>query len=125
MNALAMKGSTSVQFGTPERVEYHLDNWRRWQRTGQEVDGFPGTTPGTVNWSIRSDVDGQLDAIARRNAQIVDTILDNLPPVQRIAVYIERGIMGRVFQFKRVTYHQALVGAKEAVGRELSRRGVW
>jgi hypothetical protein len=34
--ALAMEGSTAVQFGTPDRVDWHLENWRRWMRSGQE-----------------------------------------------------------------------------------------
>jgi hypothetical protein len=64
--------------------------------------------------------DEMVEAEDRRCAKVVDAILDNLPPVQRIAIYIERGIMGRVFTFVRVTYHQALTEGKAALGRELS-----
>jgi hypothetical protein len=39
---MAMKkeeGHRAVEFGTPDRVDWHLENWRRWMRSGQEVDG--------------------------------------------------------------------------------------
>jgi hypothetical protein len=67
------------------------------------------------------------EAEDRRCAKIVDAILDNLPPAERIAIFIERGIMGRVFRFVRLklTYEQALASGKAALGRELARRGVW
>lgn len=66
-----------------------------------------------------------VEAEDRRCAKVVDCILDNLPPTDRIAIYTERGIMGRVFRFERKTYHQALLDGKAALGRELARRGVW
>lgn len=120
-----MKGSLAVVFGTPERVEFHLENWRRWMRSGQEVDSLPHASNGLSCGGTSKGFDEMVEAEDRRCAKIVNAILDNLPPVQRIAIYIERKIMGRVFKFVRVSYEQALADGKAALGRELSRRGVW
>lgn len=125
LKAERMLGSVAVEFGTPERVEFHLSNWRRWQRSGQEVDGYARESTGLSSGGTSKGFDEMVEAEDRRCAQIVDAILDNLPPVERIAIYIERRIMGRVFKFKRITYSQALTSGKMALGRELARRGVW
>lgn len=122
---LAMEGNTAVIFGTPERVEWHLENWRRWMRSGQEVDGLPRSSGGLSDGGTSKGFDEMIEAEDRRCAKVVDAILDNLSPVERIAVYTYKGIMGRVFKFQRITYHQALTSARAVIGRELSRRGVW
>lgn len=123
--AVAVAGSFAVEFGTADRIEFHLTNWARWQNSGQAVQGHQGKSTGLSSGGTSKGFDEMVEAEDRRCAQIVDAILDNLPPVERIAIYIERKIMGRVFEFKRVTYFQALQGGKAALGRELTRRGVW
>jgi len=122
---LAMKGSCAVTFGTPERIEWHLYNWRRWMRSGQEVDGHARESTGLSDGGTSKGFDEMVESEDRRCARVVDTILSNLPAPQRIAIYVERGIMGRVFRFERTTYEQALKEGKAALGRELARRGVW
>lgn len=114
-----------VRFGAPERVEWHLENWRRWQRSGQEVDGHATCSLGMSSGGTSKGFDEMVETEDRRCALIVDAILDNLPPAQRIAIYTERGIVKQVFRFARQTYAQALQAGKEALGRELGRRGVW
>lgn len=123
--ALAMEGHGSVQFGTPDRVEWHLENWRRWMRSGQEVRGHATESLGLSSGGTSKGFDEMAEASDRRCAQIVNAVLDNLPPTDRIAIYIECKLMGRVFTFNRKTFHQALMDGKLALGRELSRRGVW
>ena len=44
--------------GMPElRLEWHMDNWRRYMRSGVGVDGLPGRSAvcqgGGMNWSKR------------------------------------------------------------------------
>lgn len=124
-SALAMVGSTAVQFGTPDRVEWHLDNWRRWMRSGQEVDGYGSRSSGCSDGGTSKGFDEMVESEDRRCAKVVDAILMNLPAPQRIAIYVERGLMKQVFRFERTTYELALAGGKAALGRELSRRGVW
>lgn len=118
-------GSCAVDFGTPDRIEFHLENWRRWMRSGQEVDGFASRSSGTSDGGTSKGFDEMVEAEDRRCAKIVNAILHNLPPAQRIAIYQEQGITGRVFRFERTTYAAALSAGKAALGRELSRRGVW
>jgi hypothetical protein len=127
MSAVAtmMQGSRAVEFGTPERVEWHLDNWRRWMRSGQEVDGHARQSSGLSDGGTSKGFDEMAEAEDRRCAKVVDAILDYLPPHQRIAVYIERRIMLRVTRFEQANYDQNLKLAKAALGRELARRGVW
>lgn len=120
-----MEGSTAVQFGTPDRVEWHLDNWRRWMRSGQSVDGHASRSSGCSDGGTSKGFDEMVEEEDRRCAKVVDAILDNLPPAQRIAIYVERGIMGKVFRFERLPYEKALELGKAALGRELARRGVW
>ncbi len=122
---LAALGSCAVEFGTPDRIEFHLANWARWQRSGTAVDGHARESTGLSSGGTSKGFDEMVEAEDRRCAQVVDVILDNLPPVERMAIYMERKIMGRVFEFKRMTYHQALTAGKLALGRELARRGVW
>lgn len=123
--AMKMEGHGAVQFGTPERVEWHLENWRRWMRSGQEVDGYAHQSSGCSDGGTSKGFDEMVETEDRRCAKVVDAILDNLPPADRIAIYTEKGIVGRVFTFARKTYQQALLDGKAALGRELARRGVW
>lgn len=124
--AIATRGGNfAVEFGTEDRIEFHLENWRRWMRSGQEVYGFDHRACGMSDGGTSKGFDEMVEAEDRRCAKVVDAILDNLPPVERIAIYMYKGIMGRVFEFKRITYHQALIQGKAALGRELTRRGVW
>lgn len=118
-------GSCAVQFGTPDRIDFHLWNWARWMRSGQEVDGFPGRAGVCSSGGTSKSFDEMAESEDQRCAKVVNVILDNLPPAQRISIYMERGIMGRVFRFERLTYEKALEFGKAALGRELSRRGVW
>lgn len=123
--AISMKGSCAVAFGTPARVEWHLDNWLRWMRSGQAVDGHATHSVGLSDGGTSNGFDEMVESEDRRCAKVVDAILTNLPAAQRIAIYVERGVMGRAFRFERTTYAQALKDGKAALGRELSRRGVW
>lgn len=120
-----MSAAVKVEFGSPARVDWHLENWRRWMRSGQEVDGHQRSSSGMSDGGTSKGFDEMVETEDRRCAKIVDAILDNLPPVQRIAIYQHKGITGRVFRFVRETYDQALQSGKAALGRELGRRGVW
>ena len=94
-------------------------------RTGTEVEGYARSSAGCSDGGTSKGFDEMVETEDRRCAMIVNTILDNLPPAQRIAIYIEQGITRPVFRFHRMTHDQALRLGKEALGRELARRGVW
>lgn len=94
-------------------------------RSGQEVDALPHRSEVVSDGGTSKGFDEMVEAEDRRCAKVVDALLDNLPPVERIAIYQYKGITGRVFTFKRVSYEEALKAGKEALGRGLSRLGVW
>ena len=115
----------SAEFGTPDRVEFHLQIWAAWVRSGQEVDGHAHQSLGLSDGGTSKGFDEMVETEDRRCARVVDIILENLPAAHRIAIHIERGVVARVFRFGRLTYEEALSAGKEALGRELGRRGIW
>lgn len=125
LSMTAFSGTTAVRFGTPERVEWHLENWRRWMHSGRAVEGHATQALGLSNGGASESFDDMAEASDRRCAKAVNAVLDDLPHTQRIAVYMEQGIMGRVFRFARTTYHHELAAAKLAIGKGLAARGVW
>lgn len=117
-------GSNAPEFGTPQRVEFHLKNWQSWMRSGQEVDGFPSTTPGTVNWSIKSDVDGMINRFERQNAEIVDMIIhQDLAPAERAAIH--HRFLHAVYAFPRDNLRSLLASAKLKIGASLRQRCIY
>jgi hypothetical protein len=122
---MTIAGTCSVQFGTSERVDWHLWNWARWMRSGQEVQGHARESQGLSSGGTSKGFDEMVETEDRRCAKAVNAILDNLPPTDRIAIYIEQRVMKPVFTFTRKTYQRALSDGKAALGRELNRRGIW
>lgn len=122
---LTENGSTSVEFGGLDRVEWHLHNWARWMRTGQGVEGHAGRSAVLSTGGSSQSFDDMAEAEDRRCAKIVDAIIGDLPHPQRLAIYMDCGIARRVFRFARHTFDDALAAAKATLGRELAKRGVW
>jgi hypothetical protein len=130
---LAMEGSCAVTFGTPERIEFHLANWARWMRTGQEVHG---PRKGVVRAIERRHEQGlRRDGGVRGPALRADRgrrARQPAGPCSASRSTSSKGIMGRVFEFKTANFHQALtwrgkrpLGANSAggaSGRLLTRR---
>lgn len=122
--ATALAGSSAAEFGTADRVEYHLDNWRRWHHSGEPVDGFPSTTPGTINWSLKSDFEGMLHACDEHAAAVMEVIVnEELPPAEACAVH--HRYLHAVFRFPRENYVLLLVQAKVRIGIALSRKCIY
>ena len=122
--ALAMVGSCSVEFGTLDRVEYHLVNWVRSHREYECVDGFPRTTPGTVNWSVKSDNEGMINRCDAHAAAIMEVIVnEELPPAECCAIH--HRYLHAVFRFPRENYVKLLEQAKTRIGAALSRKCIY
>ena len=114
-----------VEFGSIERVRWHLDNWSRWMRSGSEVDGFPSQTPGTVNWTLRSDLESMCLREDRRSAEITDLVIrDDLSPAENVAIHHRYGIAA-CYRFPRANFEVLLDSAREKIGRSLARRGIY
>lgn len=116
------QGSLAVEFGTPERVEWHLDNWRRWMRSGQDVDGY-GESTVVSGGGASQHFDDMVEASDRRCAEIVNVIIDDLPMVQQMAIYHQ--YLARVYRAARHDLMLALTAAKAKIAAQLKSRGVW
>lgn len=113
---------TTVDFGAPERVEWHLANWTTWMHTGRSVDRLPRRSVGIGN-SSSSSFDDMVEASDVRCAMVVDALIDDLPPSQACAVM--RRYLDAVYRFHRDNYLQELSEAKRKIGLGLKNRGVY
>lgn len=121
-NAVAI-GSLSVEFGTPERVEWHLDNWSRWMDSGRGVEGFAHESSGVTGGGSSQHFDDMVEASDRRCAAIVNTIIDDLPSIQQMAIYHQ--YLAAVFHFGRADLPTLLDAARTKIGASLKAKGVW
>lgn len=116
-------GSGAAEFGAPQRVRFHLANWASWMRIHEEVQGFPDKTPGTINWSIRSDTEGMAMSIDLHNAELVDMIIrDDLTTPENAAIHHHYGL---VRTFPSGNLPDLLESAKVKIGASLTRRGIY
>ena len=116
-------GSTAAALGTPARVEWHLDNWRRWKRTGGHQGAYGHCAVGLSSGGNSQDFDDMAEQSDRRCAGIVDTLIDDLSPAQSCAIYAE--YLHSVFRFPRGNFDQLIDSAKVALGRGLAMKGVY
>lgn len=115
-------GTLAVEFGTVERVEWHLDNWRRWMRSGQEVDGY-GESTGVSGGGASQHFDDMVEASDRRCAEIVNTVIEDLPGTQQASIH--HAYLAAVYRFGRHDYPAMLSAAKLKISAQLKARGVW
>lgn len=113
---------TTVAFGTPERVEFHLANWRTWMHTGRSVDRLPRKAM-FCGISHSTSFEDMTEASDDRCAAIVDAIISDLPPSQSSAIH--RKYLHAVYRFPRNNYADELLTAKVTIGRKLAERAVW
>ncbi len=113
---------TTVDFGAPDRVEWHLRNWQAWMHTGRSVDRLPRRSTGIGN-SHSTSFDDMIEASDVRCAMITDAIIQDLPPSQSSA--ISRRYLSAVYRFPRDNYLQELAEAKRKIGLQLAVRGVY
>lgn len=111
-----------IEFGTPDRVEWHLANWQSWMHTGRSVDRLPRRSVAIGN-SGSSSFEDMTDASDVRCAMITDAIISDLPPAQACAVM--RRYLDSVYRFPRDNYADMLEKAKRQIGSKLAIRGVW
>ncbi len=113
---------TTVDFGAPDRVEWHLANWKTWMHTGRSVDRLPRRSTGIGN-SHSTSFDDMIEASDVRCAMITDAIISDLPPAQSCAVH--RKYLSSVYRFPRDNFVDMLELAKKAIGIQLAIRGVY
>ena len=122
-----MNAPSSLEFGTPDRVEWHLENWRRYQAPGKRIDDrLCNGHSGTPEWSGSTHFEDMEDECDLAAAQAVDAIIDDLHaahPAQCAALY--HAYLYAVFRFHSISYARALGDAKLAVGVGLVRKGIY
>lgn len=116
-------GSLAVEFGTPERVEWHLDNWRCGMLAWEGAEGFPEQSALLTSGGSSQHFDDMVAASDLRCAAIVNTIIDDLPATQQAAVH--HTYLRAVYRFPRDNLGVLLLEAKVRIGRQLKARGVW
>lgn len=109
---------------TPSDLDYleiHLYEWARWQRSGMPVQVYGKQAVGLSNGGASQDFDDMLEAEQRRIAAVVDSVINDLPPIQRCAIH--HRYLHAVFRFKG--YIQTLREAKAALRVGLRKKHIW
>ena len=107
---------------TPERLEWHLLNWRTWMYSGRGVEGLPRKSAGLTTGGGQAHFDDLADASERRVAAACNAVIEGLPPSQSAAIFSE--YLHAVYRFPRDNRAQCLELAKEGVRAGLERRGI-
>ena len=105
-----------------DRAEWHLWNWSVWHGRRTNSLGYPSRGMGGLGCSGSSDFDSMCANADNRCALAVDTIVDDLPPRERAALY-NRWIVS-VFRF-RDGEDMAYKTAKSKLGKRLWAKGIW
>jgi len=118
------KNDSPTIAGMPEaRLEWHLDNWRRYMRSDVAVDGFPGRSAGCLVGGLSATFDELVDAADKRCAQAVDALMLGLAPAERAA--ISHIYLYAVFRFQRDNLDDLLLSGRFKVAKGLVSRGFY
>jgi hypothetical protein len=127
MMAMAIQGTGRIVKAEPapasnlDYLEIHLYEWARWMRSGLAVQTYGKQAVGLSNGGASQDFDDMLEAEQRRIAAVVDSVINDLPPIQRMAIH--HRYLHAVFRLKG--YVQALKEAKVALRVGLRRKHIW
>lgn len=103
------------------RLDWHFSNWQAWMHSGHGV-GAPRSSPGLTSGGGQSNFDDMADASERRVAVVCNTLIDDLPPAQGMAIY--HRYLHAVYTFHRSNMETYLYLAREAIRAGLDRRGI-
>jgi hypothetical protein len=115
-------GTMAAEFGTPERVDFHLETWKRWKSTGEHQGAYGSVAVGLSSGGASQAFDDMADASERRCARIVDVLIDDLPAIERHAIYHE--YFGIHYE-PREGHGVVLPRAKRTLGRGLAAKGIY
>lgn len=117
-----MIGSTAATLGSDERVEFHLQNWAQWQKTGGVVGMYGGS--GSPDYCQSIDFDDMCDSMDRRNAKTLDAWIQDLPALQRLAIY--NAYLHSVYRLRgQRPSEEHLLSAKFVIGKKLVKWGLY
>ena len=122
--AVNVKTIYSLPEENPEqRLEFHLDNWRRWMRSDVITDGAPNRAAGCIGGGYSRSFEDMIDSADVRCALTVDALIEGLSPGQRAAIH--HCYLRAVFRFPRGNYEDLLAEAKRRLDLGLMARGVY
>lgn len=124
MKADLPKCRPGSDFGDPQRIEWHLSNWRSWLESGEGFTAYISVAVGLSDGGTSKHFGEMVEAVDRRCALAMHSIVHALPEAQRLAVLVDAGQLPNVFRF-REPLSEKLEQAKVAIGAALKARGIW
>ena len=104
-----------------DRLDWHLENWARWQRAGGYAEFHVGASGGLRGFT-HYDTESERDKSDAKTADIVDAIIRDLKPMERDALNTE--YLGVKWTNTEFALTVALVLAREQVQLGINRRGI-
>ena len=107
----------------PDRLETYLWNWSRWMKSGQLEAWYPGQSTGMTGGGASESFDSMCDREESKISRVVDTVIQDLPPVQSCALHHK--YLNAVYRFRsEADLSHALALAKDAVRAGLKARHI-
>lgn len=111
----------------PDGIDYHLNNWGAWRRTGKLTEGYSDHVPGLAGSSGRCVAEDASDHDYEHQmmyaAEVADAVIAGLEQPHRLA--ISNVYEASVWRFRRVTVQENdLIDGAAAFWKEASRRGL-
>jgi hypothetical protein len=117
-----LNGSVSIAFGTPDRVEFHLENWARRFKHSVTPGSVGGS--GSPEYMGSSDFDGMCLEMDKTTARTVDTLIEDLPAVQKYAIH--NTYLHSVYRVRgQLPGVSDLEAGRVAIGRGLVKWGIY
>lgn len=103
-----------------DRLDWHLQNWRRWMQTGGKTVFHVGGGIGLQGFT-HYDTDGEYDKSDTQTAIIVDAVIRGLAQGEQEALASE--YLGAAWR-RATPLHLVLVVARHGVQMGINRRGL-
>lgn len=115
------------QLVAEDRMEFHLANWAAWQRGSGMNLWYPSRASGGIGKTGSSDFDAMCATADAHCAHAVDTLIDDLPPRERMTIY--NTWLATVFIYRGcddvMTVADLYIRGKERIAKGLEQRGIW
>jgi len=104
-----------------EGLEYHLDNWARYSRTGNNSQQarISSFYTGSHNASCEDGSEIMNESCDRDSAKVMQTLVDGLIDIQKMAIYHEWQHAVYTMRNFEQTYQDALTELSIPAGRRL------
>ena len=106
---------------TDDRLSLLLDTWRDWLREPDHRLGYPTRAAG-IRYAHATDFDSMCETMDRTLAEAVDTAVDDLPLMERTAVYAV--VIGPQVWRLREPMHTVYERARVMLKIRLNARGI-